>query len=361
MIGSYSISLLSKKPVCRIGKKSISLSWAPNHRLILTAKDLDAVILSPDTSPSPPLFLYLSSSGCLQIVKLSQRVKQIPHASFSSKSPSNQKKIVLNIKNLTPELRETLRKSFEKSMDLRYSEVILTFGKLLSFGIVDYERAFTDPGVKVQAMKVLDTFAEDEEYPDSCSSGLKASTANSGCDSDDEENFSRERIDNEMMVSSILNDLLSIVENIDFVKSIVGNMIDEAIADSALRKRKLSPAHRTATHMSVQNTPDPLPKKVVNKDFDALKEGERFEVWIYVNGHDIRIKLYVSKIKETFLQINERRLMKKHPGLHKFHSKILKNSWKSLKKDPKALSYDLSQMFSELYCSLTSPVSSTCC
>ena len=41
--------------------------------------------------------------------------------------------------------------------------------------------------------------------------------------------------------------------------------------------------------------------------------------------------------------------MKKHPGLHKIHSKILKNSWKSLKKDPEALSYDLSQMCSELY------------
>ncbi len=158
-----------------------------------------------------------------------------------------------------------------------------------------------------------------------------------------------------MMVSSILHDLLSIVENIDFVKSIVGNMIDKAIANSALKKRKLSPAHRT-THMSLQNTPDPVPKKAVNKEFDALKEGDRFEVWIYVNGHDIRIKLYVAKIKEIFLQINERRLIKKYPGLHKIQSQILKNSWKSLKKDPKALSYDLSQMCSDLYTYSEEPV-----
>ena len=371
MIGSYSIWGQGKKPVCRMGKGFILLSWAPNHCLYLTAKDLDAAILSPETSPSPPLFLFLSPAGCLQIMKISQTVKQIPHTAFGSKSSSNQKKIVLNIKDMTPETRESLKKSLDKSMDLRYAEVIPTFGKLLSFGIVDYERAFTDPGVRVFSMKILNNDDDEDacsssdgsgflsrsehnegEGSDTGNSGFQASPTNSGCDSDDDDySMTRERIVNEKIVKSILQDLVSdIQENAEkrnLVDTIVDHLIDEVVVKSTLKKRK----HSLASPLSdskLEKTSPPVHKKAVNKDFDALKEGETFEVWLYVNRHYIGIDLKVAKNPETFLKENLRYLTRLHPNLSEYHGKILNKSWKKLNKDPKAKSYDLSHKWPEL-------------
>ena len=369
-IGSYSIWGQGKKPVCRMGKGFILLSWAPNHRLYLTAKDLDAAILSPETSPSPPLFLFLSPAGCLQIMKISQTVKQIPHTAFSSKSPSNQKKIVVNIKDMTPEVRESLRKSLDKSMGLRYVEVISTFGKLLSFGIVDYERAFTDPGVRALPMKILNqdddscsssngsgflsrSGHDEGEGSDSGNSGFQDCLGNRGSDSDDDDySMTRERIVNKQMVTSILKELASDIEenaeNRYLVDTIVDHLIDEVVVRSTMKKRKHSPAS-PSTNTKLDKASRPVLKKAVNKDFDALKEGETFEVWLYVNRRDMRIDLKIAKNPETFLEVNLRYLTGQHPNLSKYHGKILNKSWKMLNKDPKAMSYDLTHKWPELY------------
>ena len=278
-IGSYEIGgSPGNKLSCKIGSYFISVSWAPNHCLFLTAKDLNAVILSPETLALPELNLFLSSAGCLQVLKISQTVKRIPHTSFSNKSPANQKKIVLNIRILTPDMRESLRKSFEKSMGLRYCEVIPTFGKLLSFGIVDFEQAFTDPGVRVLPMKILNKYDDDEDedrrsfssrsgYNEdsySRSSGSDQGSPTSGCDSDHEDWIAKRIKDivNKKIAASILNDLLSKIEgNAEkrmSVDSIVDTMLEEVVLTSMWKKRKLHP----------ESSPHPFPEYVVNKDFN---------------------------------------------------------------------------------------------
>ena len=242
--------------------------------MFLTAKDLNGVILSPETSPMPPLYLYLSPAGCLQVLKVSQTVKRISHTAFSSKGPSNQKKIVLHVRDLTSDMRETLIKTFEKNMNVRYSEVIPTFGKLLGFEIVDYERAFTDPCIKVLPMMTYDKDSEDrfsstgsglnddpglegnEEIDASESSGSSELRMRSQEDMDGdsgllnlEDDFILRRIKkivNEKMVLKILDDLLDIIieqevekRKRDIIDPIVDIVIEKVIESSTCPLFKL--------------------------------------------------------------------------------------------------------------------------
>ena len=282
-IGSRSIGGgQGDKLVCKIGRRFISVSWAPNHCLFLTAKDLSAVILSPEASPSPELNLFLSSAGCLQVLKISQTVKKIPHTAFSSKSPANQKKIVLKLRDFTPDMRENLWKSFDKSMDTRYCEVIPTFGNLLSFGIVDFEQAFTDPGVRVLQMKILNKYDDEDDRSSRSSSGFdfsrsghseaddadsgsagsyQGSPAKSSCDSDDDDWVTKriKTIINEKITASLLNELLSNIEEKAekrmFVDSIVDEMLEDVVTTSSWKTRKLH----------LENS-----QKIGGKDFDNL-------------------------------------------------------------------------------------------
>ena len=134
-------------------------------------------------------------------------------------------------------MRETLIKTFEKNMNVRYSEVIPTFGKLLGFEIVDYERAFTDPCIKVLPMMTYDKDSEDrcsstgsgfnddpgfegnEEIDASESSGSSELRSQEDMDGDSgllnlEDDFILRRIKkivNEKMVLKILDDLLDTI------------------------------------------------------------------------------------------------------------------------------------------------------
>jgi len=121
--------------------------------LELTAKDLSAGILSP-MGTSPALFLYLSAAGVLKLMGIIMKVPGIPHSVFNDNAPAS-KKLVFNISKLKTNVRNALHSTIRDKMKVEnYVEVISTFGQLLSYGLVDYKRAFYDQSVRIMEAKV---------------------------------------------------------------------------------------------------------------------------------------------------------------------------------------------------------------
>ena len=82
------------------------------------------------------------------------KVPGIPHSVFNDNAPAS-KKLVFNISKLKTCVRNALHSTIRDKMKVEnYVEVISTFGQLLSYGLVDYKRAFYDQSVRIMEAKV---------------------------------------------------------------------------------------------------------------------------------------------------------------------------------------------------------------
>jgi len=187
--------------------------------LELTAKDLSAGILSP-MGTSPALFLYLSAAGVLKLMGIIMKVPGIPHSVFNDNAPAS-KKLVFNISKLKTNVRNALHSTIRDKMKVEnYVEVISTFGQLLSYGLVDYKRAFYDQSVRIMEAKVRVDFGSPLRSVSSSNESVEIVKQLLGEVLDDE---SFEMSSSERIVKTFLEELL---ENI-ITECIVGEQFKE--------------------------------------------------------------------------------------------------------------------------------------
>ena len=118
----------------------------------LTSIELTAVILSPAGNP-PTLFLFLSTAGVLKFMEVITKVPRIPPSVFNDKTPAS-KRLIFALSKLEPVTKEVIQKTISGIMKVDFAEVLVTFGQLLSYGVVDYKRAFFDKSVQILAPTV---------------------------------------------------------------------------------------------------------------------------------------------------------------------------------------------------------------
>ena len=85
------------------------------------------------------------------MINIIKNIASIPDDSLKMDSSQAERKLVLKFdktKLKKTKLKNNFYKIFKQKLEIKYAEVIGSFGKILLLGLVDFNRAFTDPGVR---------------------------------------------------------------------------------------------------------------------------------------------------------------------------------------------------------------------
>ena len=92
------------------------------------------------------------------MIRIFESISQIPKHCLKKESSAVNKKLVVKFEKKMlniPNLKGKFFKIFKQKLDVKYAEVIQTFGKLLYLNVVDFNRAFVDPGVRTLETTVV--------------------------------------------------------------------------------------------------------------------------------------------------------------------------------------------------------------